>query len=162
MDPEPIRHLDRRERAEDSRIGAAAVPERQRHELELELALGALRMGARHDADDFACHHGKHVAHQQAVLAAPEIDESLALELAAEGGADAGTGDPEGVTGALVEAEDESVGQHPANGARIDVGAVRRRPQSPLLVPVFEQLAYRRMFHWTLCLAPHVSLWPSP
>ena len=47
-----------------------------------------------------------------------------------------------------VRLEHEGVAQHLADGGRLDVGALRRKPLAAALVPIFEQLAVGRVFHF--------------
>jgi hypothetical protein len=86
-------------------------------------------------------------------LRRPQVEKADALELAAEQGADAGPGDTEVVVGAGIAAKDEGVGEHVADGARLDLGALGRQPDAAPLVPVFEQLAIGGMFHGRPCLS---------
>src|SRR5215470_13483639 len=71
------------------------------------------------------------------------IEKGLALQVAAEHGADAGAGDAEGMPCARLATENEGVGEHAADGAGLDVAALGRRPRAALRVPIIEQFAYR-------------------
>ena len=98
---------------------------------------------ARDHADRLLGDDGEEIADQVLVLGRPEIDEGLALELAAEGGADARAGDAERMPGASIERQHEGVGEHAADGAGLDVAALRRRPQAAALIPIIEQFTNR-------------------
>ena len=80
----------------------------------------------------------------------PEIEERLAFDLAAEQGAYASSGQANRMAGAAVEREDEGVGEHAANGAGIDLGALRRRSSPAFLLPVSVKLAAGGVFHVTV------------
>jgi hypothetical protein len=56
--------------------------------------------------------------------------------------------------GLAVPLEDECIAQHLADGARFDVGTLRRDAPAAPLIPVGEQLAIGRVFHcYSTCLA---------
>ena len=61
------------------------------------------------------------------LAAAHKPDEGFAFKLAAEQGANPRAGEPKRMAGAVVERQDEGVAEHLADGARLDLGALRRR-----------------------------------
>src|SRR5579883_1531055 len=145
---EPAASADRSQCAENSWCSAA--PLRQRQHQEFELACGAVatrcRRAANH-ANCLGCDSRYDIAERAPPFGRPDVGERDAVELAAEQGAYARSRDPERMARARIEAEDECVGEHTTNGARLDVAALRRRTRAAPLVPIIEQLSRRRMFH---------------
>ena len=73
--------------------------------------------------------------------ALPQPGEAFGFQLAAEQRAKADAGEAEKMVVVAVHLDHEGVAQHMTDGARLDVGALRRWPGAAALVPIFEQLA---------------------
>src|SRR4029077_12704876 len=102
------------------------------------------------------------LAHVAAARGRPQIEKNFVLELAAEQRAEPRAGDAERMAVRGLEGEDEGVGEHAADRAGLDIGALGRRPPGAPLVPIVEHLAYRRMLHWGAPPASPAGRCPGP
>src|SRR4029079_16454919 len=92
----------------------------------------------------------------------PQLVKALALELAGEQRAESGSCKAEHRRYGTVRLEHECVAQDLADCSGLDVVALRRKPRAAAIVPVLEQFAVRRVFHFLpLCLALAHRLSPA-
>jgi len=61
--------------------------------------------------------------------------------IAAEQGADPGSGDPKRMAGGRIVGQHENIAEQPAHRAWLDLAAVRRTGAGALVVPIREELA---------------------
>src|SRR6202035_1221537 len=106
-----------------------------------------MRGHARNGADAFVRRNGEQIRDRSAAAKIPKIDEGFAFELAAEQSADPGAGEPERMAVGAVQFETEGVAQGLANGARLDVGTLRRQALAALFFPVSVKLPACCVFH---------------
>src|SRR5262245_57655619 len=100
MQAEPVRHLGRSQCTQDAYVQTPPIGERQQHQLKFEpLALDVVAARARDRSDTFLRDHGKEFAELLLAFGVPEVGKGFAAQLAAEGRADAGTGNAERMTG---------------------------------------------------------------
>src|SRR5579863_5809887 len=145
---EPLRDLERRQDADRTSQTRAAGAERQQQKLEIDwFACSALRRHAGNSADTFVIENSEQVGNRRLACAGPNPDERLAFEFTPKQRTDPGAGEPKGMAGAAIERKDESIAQHLANGARLDIGALRRRAFAAPFLPIRIELAARGVFH---------------
>ena len=133
VEPDPGRDHGRGERAEDPGVRPAPVPQRQKDHL--ELGRGAFlgrRAKTGDDAGRFLDDGLDRMVHILGRVRMPEPIERLALELAAEEGADAGSGEPDRRGALGRDLEDEGVGEDVPDLAGLDLAALGalRSPRS--------------------------------
>src|SRR5262245_48701315 len=145
---DPIGNHERRERTKHAPMRPSTMAQRQQHELEFERAAvsGSSACAGNH-ADRFIGDADEPLAHRRMASRFPQCDEALALELAAEQGADAGACEAERMTGAFVDGEDEGIAEHVADRSRLDLAAFGGCAPATPPVPICEQLTARSMLH---------------
>src|SRR5205085_5934300 len=104
-------------------------------------------MDARDYPNRFLRHDRNQLAYGGLVRLLEQSHEGFVLELAAEQGAHAGSGQAEPMFDADVSAKDERIAEHPSDRCRLDVDALRCCAVAALPIPVREQFAARGMFH---------------
>ena len=99
----------------------------------------------RGDAGDggqhFFGHHGDDVVDFAAPLRRKQRGEALILQIAAEQGADPGSGDTKRMAGGGIAGQHEDIAEQLAHRAWLDLAAVRRTGAGALVVPICEKLA---------------------
>src|SRR6202030_4860765 len=90
---------------------------------------------------------GEQIRYRTLAAEGPKVDEGFAFELAAEQGANPGAGEPERMAVGGVQFENEGIAQGLTNGARLDVGTLRRRALAAPFFPVSVKLPACRVFH---------------
>ena len=108
---------------------------------------GAVGGHAGNGADAFIGRDREQIRDRTSAAEGPKIDEGFAFELAAEQGADPGAGEPERMAVGAVQFENEGIAQGLPNGARLDVGTLRRRALAAPFIPVSVKLPARCVFH---------------
>ena len=127
----------------------AAPRQRQQQQFHLDLVAGARhRSDAGHDAEVFVADDGQQILHRRHALRVPQIEESHILQFAGEQGTDLGAGEAEPAVAGEIVGEHERIGENVADCRRINVVALRRGAGAALHIPVAEQFACGRMFHW--------------
>src|SRR5271165_5193752 len=76
-----------------------------------------------------------------------QAGEALVLQIAAEQGRDARSGDAEGIAGIAVVGQHEDVAEQFAHRAGLDIAAVGRARIAALAIPISEEFPARRMLH---------------
>ena len=164
----PRRHLEILQRAEialerrqqsgqaDRRMRAAV--ERQQQQFQMR---GRAVFRGRGDAGNRGQHFFGDVTHDVLDLAAAlwgeQRREAAVLEVAAEQGADPGSGDAKGVAGFAFVSQHEDVAEQFAYRTWFDLATVRRARIAAFCVPIGEKLAARWVFHGS-SLAPARAL----
>src|SRR5580704_216426 len=106
-----------------------------------------MRGHAGNGADAFVRRDGEQIRNRTAAAKVPKVDKGFAFELAAEQSADPGAGEPERMAVGGVQFENERIAQGRPNGARLDIGTLRRRAPAAPFFPVSEKLPARCVFH---------------
>ena len=155
--PKPRWNFERCQHADSECKNRPANAEREQQEFEFyRLAVFVLSGGAGHCARALVRQNRQQTFHGGSIGQVPKIEERLAYDFAAEQGAHARSSEPDGVAGAAVERQDKRIGQHGANGARVDVRAFRGWTGPTLFLPVNVKLAACGVFHDNRFPAQHL------
>src|SRR5271156_880632 len=159
---EPLRDVERGENADGAGEAWPGGAQRQQQKLHLDhFAIAGLRGHAGNGADALVVEDAEKIGNDRLACRRPKPDEGLALKLAAEQRANPRSGKAKRVTRGAVERHDETVAQHLADGAWLDLGALGRLTIAAPLLPICIQFPARRVFH-NRSLTPRLCRTPVP